>query len=183
MKERIVESCAKYINMYGVKRFTVDDIAKDLGISKKTIYKYFNSKDELVSEFISMSIKDNINNTLEAVNKEETIIGKLNAALLSHHKYEMPLEILEGIQKHYPDDWEKIEKQRSFKIELVRNFIKQGIDAGKLRKDINIEVISLILDKTTRAIFEYNFLVENNLNINNAVKEIQKILLYGILTR
>lgn len=181
MKERIIESSAKYINLYGVKRFTVDDIAKDLGISKRTIYKYFDSKDELVSEFISTSIKDNINNTLEVVNKEDTIIDKLNAALLSHHKYEMPLDILEGIQKYYPKDWQKIEEQRNFKVKLVKDIISEGIKSGKLRSDINIEVISLILDKSTRAIFEYNFLVESNLNINNAVKEIEKILLYGIL--
>lgn len=181
MKDRIIESCAKYINIYGVKRFTVDDIAKDLGISKRTIYKYYDSKDEIVSEFINTSIEDNIKSTLEAVEKEESILGKINAALVSHHKYEIPLEILEGIEKYYPKDWEKIEGQRSFKIDLVRNLIREGIDVGVLRSDINTEVLSLILDKTTRAIFEYNFLVESNLNINTAVTEIKKILLYGIL--
>lgn len=181
MKERIIESCAKYINLYGVKRFTVDDIAKDLGISKKTIYKFFSSKDELVSKFVSTSLEDNIQHTLEAIDKEKTIVAKLNVALLSHHKYEIPLEILEGIQKYYPKDWEKIEEQRNFKLKLVRDIIKQGIDLGRFRSDINTEVISLILDQSTRAIFDYNFLVDNNLNINKAVKEIEKILLYGIL--
>lgn len=181
MKERIIESVAKFINLYGVKRFTVDDITADLGISKKTIYKYFRSKDELVSEMIRVSIEDNINSTINAVKKEDTIIGKLNAALLSHHKYQIPLEILESIQKFYPKDWEKIEEQRKFKLKLVRDIICEGIEIGKLRKDINIEVLSLILDRSTSAIFEYDFLVENNLNINNAVREIEKILLYGIL--
>lgn len=181
MKERILEACGKYINMYGVKRFTVDDIAKDLGISKKTIYKYFDSKDIIVSEFINLSLEDNINKTLYAVNNETTIIGKLNAALLSHHKYELPLDILEGIQKYYPNDWKKIEEQRNFKIKLVRDIISEGIASGQLRDDINIEVLSLILDKSTRAIFDYDFLIDNNLNINKAVTEIEKILIYGIL--
>jgi AcrR family transcriptional regulator len=181
MKERIIESCAKHVNMYGVKRFIIDDIAKDLGISKKTIYKYFKSKDELVSEFVSTSLEGNIQYTLEAIDKEETIVGKLNVALLSHHKYEIPLEILEGIQKYYPKDWEKIEEQRNFKLKLVRDIIREGIDLGQLRSDINTEVISLILDQSTRAILDYNFLVDNNLNFNKALKEIEKILLYGIL--
>jgi len=181
LKERIIESVAKFINLYGVKRFTVDDIAKDLSISKKTVYKYFSSKDELVSELVRISIEDNISSTLDAVEKEDTIIGKLNAALLSHHKYQIPLEILKGIQRFYPKDWERIEEQRKFKLKLVRDIIHEGIETGKLRKDINIEVLSLILDKSTSAIFEYDFLVENNLNINNAVREIEKILLYGML--
>lgn len=181
MKERIIESVAKYVNLYGIKRFTVDDIAKDLGISKKTVYKYFKSKDELVSEFIRTSIEGNINSTIDAVELEDTIIGKLNAALLSHHKYQIPLEILDGIQRFYPKDWERIEEQRKLKLRLVRDIICKGIETGKLRKDINIDVLSLILDKSTSAIFEYNFLIDNNLNINSAVREIEKILLYGII--
>ena len=181
LKEKIIQSVAKFVNQYGVKRFTVDDIARDLCISKKTIYKYFRSKDELISELISMSLEDNINSTLEAVEREDTIIGKLNAALLSHHKYALPLDILEGIQKFYPKDWERIEEQLRFKLKLVRDIISEGIDSGKLRKDINIEVLCLILDKSASAIFEYDFLVNNNLNVNNALVEIEKILLYGIV--
>ncbi|SCY81817.1 TetR/AcrR family transcriptional regulator [Alkaliphilus peptidifermentans] len=183
MKDRIIESCGKYINLHGVKRFTLDDIAKDLSIAKRTIYKYFKSKDELVSEFVNTSIKDNIENTIEAVNKENTLIDKINAALLSHHKYEIPLDILEEIEKHYPNDWKNIEEQRSFKLNIVRDLIKEGIETKELRSDINIEVLSLILERTTRAILEYNFLIESNLNINNAVKEIENILLYGILEK
>jgi len=181
LKERIINSVAKFINLYGVKRFTVDDIARDLGISKKTIYKYFRSKDELVSEMFRASLEDNIKSTIEAVEKEATIVGKLNTALLSHHKYQIPLEILEGIQKFYPKEWERIEEQLKFKLRLVRDIICEGIEAGELRKDINIEVLSLILDKATRAILDYNFLVENDLNVNKALREIEKILWYGIL--
>ncbi|WP_372999836.1 TetR/AcrR family transcriptional regulator [Lutispora sp.] len=181
MKDRIIESASKYINQYGVKRFTVDDIAKDLGISKKTIYKYFDSKNHLVSEFIRTSIEDNNNKTLEAVDKEDTLIGKINAALLSHHKYQMPLDILEDIEKYYPEDWERIQEQLNFKLNLMRDLVSEGIGSGKLKEDINIDVLILIMERSFRAILEYDFLVKSNLNINNAVKEIQKIILFGIL--
>lgn len=180
MKERILESVSKLVNQYGVKRFTVDDIARDLGISKKTIYKYFKGKDDIISELIRSSLEDNINSTLEAVEKEDTIIGRLNAALLSHHKYPLPLDVLEGIQKYYPSDWERIEEQLRFKLKLVRDIIRQGIDSGRIRKDINIEVLCLMLEKSTSAILEYKFLVDNDLNVNNALREIEKILIYGI---
>ncbi|HCJ56523.1 TetR/AcrR family transcriptional regulator [Lutispora sp.] len=183
MKDRIIESVSKYINLYGVKRFTVDDIAKDLGISKRTIYKYFDSKDHIVSEFIRLSIEDNNNKTLEAVEKEETLLGKINAALLSHHKYKMPLDILQDIEKYYPKDWERIEEQMKFKLDLMKELVNDGIKSGKLREDINVEVLSLILERSFRAIFEYDFLIKSNLNINNAVKEIEKIILFGILKK
>lgn len=183
MKERILASLEKLINQYGVKRFTIDDIAHDLKISKRTVYKYFDSKDALVSEFIRISVEDNLKSTNTAIAKESTITGKLSVALMSHHKYKLPLDILVDIEKHYPEDWERIEYQRRQKLLIVKQLIKTGVEEGQFRKDINIEVLSLILDKTTLAIFEYDFLIDNSLNINNAVKEIESILLHGILTK
>jgi AcrR family transcriptional regulator len=181
LKQRILEAVGKQINLYGVKRFTVEDVAREIGISKKTIYKYFSGKDEMVREFISMSIDDNIKSTNEAIDKEESLFGKINAALLSHHKYEIPLEFLDGVQKYYPEEWKKIEKQREYKIEVVSSLIKEGIEDGKIRKDINPDIIGLILDKMTLAIMDYSFLMKSNLNVNKALKEIEKILLDGIV--
>lgn len=183
MKDRIIASVAKQINLYGVKRFTIDDIVKDLGISKKTVYKYYKSKDNLVREFLIKSIEDNIKDTIAAVEKEENLTRKICAALFSYHKYPIPIELLEDIEKYYPEDWQKIEEQRNFKIKLVRNLIKEGIELGKLRSDINIEILILILDKTTKGILEYNFLKENNISINSALNAIEEILLNGVLMK
>lgn len=183
LKDRIIASVAKQINLYGVKRFTIDDIVRDLGISKKTIYKYYSSKDEIVSEFLRISIEDNIKDTIAAVEKEENLKDKICAALFSHHKYPIPIELIEDIEKYYPEDWKKIEEQRDFKIKLVRGLINQGIESGKLRSDINVEVLILILDKTTKGILEYNFLKENNLSVNSALNEVGEILLNGVLSK
>jgi AcrR family transcriptional regulator len=183
LQDKIIASVAKQINLYGVKRFTIDDIVRDLGISKKTVYKYFKSKDELVSEFLSSSIEGNIKRTLDAVEAEENLVDKIGAALISYHKFQIPIELLDDIQKYYPDDWKKIEEQRSFKLQLVKDLIREGIRTDKIRSNINIEILSMILDKTTRAIFEYSFLRDNNLSINSAVKEIENILLYGVLPK
>jgi AcrR family transcriptional regulator len=48
MKERIIETSGRLFMRYGVKSITMDDIAKELGISKKTIYQHFSDKDEIV---------------------------------------------------------------------------------------------------------------------------------------
>lgn len=57
MKDKILDTAANKIQMHGLKKFTIDEIAKDLKISKKTIYKYFNSKDAIVEEFFKTVVE------------------------------------------------------------------------------------------------------------------------------
>lgn len=181
MKNRILESVKKFIDLYGIKRFTIEDISKDLKISKKTIYKHFESKDQLISEYLRISIEDMEKLTLEAVEKEDTFIKKIHKALYYYHKNEIPIRILEGIQRFYPNEWKYIEKKRKFKIELVQNLIKAGIESGEIRKDIHPEIVSIMLDKVTSSFLDYEFLKENNFSISQATDEFEKILFFGIL--
>jgi AcrR family transcriptional regulator len=53
IKEKITESFEKYYNQFGYKKTSVDEISKDLHISKKTIYKYFESKDQIFDYLIN----------------------------------------------------------------------------------------------------------------------------------
>ncbi|MCS4477207.1 TetR/AcrR family transcriptional regulator [Clostridium botulinum] len=53
MKQKILDITSKNIELYGLKKFTMDDISYDLKISKKTIYKYFKSKNDLISQYFN----------------------------------------------------------------------------------------------------------------------------------
>ncbi|MCO1603394.1 TetR/AcrR family transcriptional regulator [Desulfosporosinus nitroreducens] len=52
MRERIIEVATEFIKQYGLRGFTLDDITGELSMSKKTLYKYFASKNELISEIV-----------------------------------------------------------------------------------------------------------------------------------
>jgi AcrR family transcriptional regulator len=56
---RIIESAEEMFFRYGIKSITMDDIAKQLGMSKKTIYQHFSDKDKLVESLINEHIKRN----------------------------------------------------------------------------------------------------------------------------
>jgi AcrR family transcriptional regulator len=61
MKNKILESAIRQIKKYGIRRFTMDDIAQDLRISKKTLYQHFSSKNQLLGVFFQrqLSLKKN----------------------------------------------------------------------------------------------------------------------------
>jgi AcrR family transcriptional regulator len=76
MKEKILDVAAKLIQQYGLKKFTVDEIASQLKISKKTIYKYFESKDDLIRSYFNSVISSD----------EESIKKRSNRKLISLKK-------------------------------------------------------------------------------------------------
>lgn len=181
MRERLIDTVAKLVNARGIAGFTVDDIARELGISKKTIYKHALSKDELVAAFLKASLGDNLRRTGEEVARAKGFPAKLDAALRSYHRFRIPTSTLEGIRSAYPDCWELIEEQRRGKLALVRGLVEEGMRSGELRPDIDLDVFALLLDRFSTALLEGDFLTERGLGVNEAFAAMVKILLNGLL--
>jgi AcrR family transcriptional regulator len=181
MKESLVEAVSKLVNTYGVAGFTLDDVARELHISKKTIYKHAASKEELVAAFLRASLEDNLRRTGEALAAAEGFPARLEAALRSYHRYRIPTSTLEGIRRSYPDCWSIIEEQRRAKLGLFRGIVEEGMAAGELRRDIDVDFLVLALDRFSSALLEGDFLTERGLGVNEAFAEIEKIVLHGIM--
>ena len=117
-KDIILEFAQSLFYERGTKAVNVDDIAKGLGISKKTIYNFFSSKDEIVEYQIDEHIKHHICD-IEAVKvdsqnaiNELFLLYKMNC---EQHKALKPIFIAD-IQKYYPSCWKKLENGRLFDI-------------------------------------------------------------------
>ena len=171
---------AEKIEAYGLRKFTIDEIAKDLKISKKTIYKYFVSKDIMIQEYFEAIIQSDKENTLKAVDMDCSLIDKLSAVVYAYHKYKLPVRILNETYKFFPNEWKKIEELKKFKLNILENILNEGIDKGIIRPDIHLSVISLMLEITSEAFLNSEFLSENDLTFKQTIKEVLSILLNGI---
>ena len=69
-EEQIIESARFFFNKYGYKRVSMDEIAKSAGVTKKTVYSYFSSKEELLKYFIKEEIQ-NMKKIVEDVEAED----------------------------------------------------------------------------------------------------------------
>jgi AcrR family transcriptional regulator len=182
MRERLIEAVARLVNERGIDGFTVDDIARELSISKKTIYKYAEGKDELVSAFLRASLEDNLRRTTDEVGRAQGLPAKLEAALHSYHRYRIPTSTLDGIRRSYPDAWALIEEQRREKLALVRGLVEAGVRSGELRGDLDLDILALLLDRFSAALIEGDFLSERGIGVNEAIAAIEDIMLRGILS-
>lgn len=183
MRERIINSAISQVNKFGLRRFTVDDIAKDLGISKKTIYKYFDSKRDIINAAIEVHYQMEINGTLAAMETQGSWLEKLDAVINCHTQHKVPTWLLEELQRFFPEEWSKTERINKFKWERIQKVLSSGVESGEIRPGINPAVLELMLSKTIMELFDYNFLKQNDLTINQAMEEFKKILFYGIVEK
>jgi hypothetical protein len=142
MKEKIISKASDMFLKLGFKSITMDDIAGEMCISKKTIYKYFCNKEILIEE------------TTEAIHKEihEIIDNIIN---LNHNAIQENFEIrkmfkemfkssdnspIYQLRKHYPEIYDKVmQREISECNSLFQQNIEKGIAQGLYRKNINIQ--------------------------------------------
>lgn len=183
--EKIIDSSQKLFMNYGVKSISMDDIASDIGISKKTIYKHFNTKDRLVGIALTHFLKKE-KRTVAKINKTS-----LNAVeeiiLIGRHIIKMGKSLkptlLFDLKKYHPKNWLLIEKHHTaFIKQTIAENLKRGIEEGLFRADLNPDVISQLYVAKSLMIANENAFQSIDIELNNLFKEHLLYHLYGVLS-
>ncbi|UFH54031.1 TetR/AcrR family transcriptional regulator [Spirosoma sp. KNUC1025] len=145
MKERIIAEARHLFNHFGVKTVRLEDIARELGISKKTVYQYFDSKEELVRLMLESQLNENLQeaNAIQ-LNVTNPIVGALLIwDRLIHYRRTVNPNLSRDIERHYPTVWNLFQAFRTEYINtiLVSN-LQQGIEQAIYRADLNESVIA-----------------------------------------
>lgn len=142
MKEKIINKAKEMFLRLGFKSITMDDIASEIGISKKTIYKYFSNKDILIENTIELAFSE----VQEIIIKIENL--NLNAIEENFEMKRMFREMFKGsdtsplyqLKKHYLEIYEKVlTVQSEILIVCFRKNIIKGIKEGLYRENVVID--------------------------------------------
>jgi len=144
-KERILKGAEELFFKYGIKSITMDDIAKHLAMSKKTIYQFFTDKDEMVETLMKQKLKQDecelsdIQKESENVIVEVFNIMKHMSAMFSN----LNPNVFYDLQKYHPKAWKMF---KDFKDDcmwkMVEDSISKGKEQGLVRPDINTSIIA-----------------------------------------
>lgn len=142
MKERIISTASEMFLKLGFKSITMDDIAGEMSISKKTIYKYFCNKEILIEESTA-SIHKQIHEIIDNI-----VTKKHNAIQENFEIRKMFKEMFQSsdnspiyqLKRHYPEIYDKVmlREIKEFNV-VLKNNIERGIKQGLYRATINIE--------------------------------------------
>ena len=165
-KEELLKCSIAKFTQYGSKHVTLDELANELGISKKTIYTFFKNKEDLVAS----SLENLLNEYREDINRLINSNGKdpiLSVILIyqrgfEYLKYFKP-SFLFGLEKYYPKAntlFYSFSKELANSI--VYNLLKQAQDIGHIKHNINLElVVKIYFFRIDQLIFKNNNLFDS----------------------
>ena len=166
----------------GVRAFTVDALSKRLAMSKKTIYKFFPTKENLIHGIMHFAL-DQINNVFTKVMKEEPNpavqyikIMETICTFAGRHSVHKLVEL----KSLYPHIWDHVE---SFRLSHQTNFytiLKSAQDEGLARDDIDMRVASIVYVNIVNSTFQPEFFLKNDLPIGKTIRGFVKVVARGI---
>jgi len=183
-KDKIIKFAQQKFFAEGFYKTTMDEISRDLQMSKKTIYKYFPSKEKLVEEITDEMLNDAQCEIGIIIDSEDSAVIKfvkmLNKYMTNVNKFSE--RWYRDLQLHTPHIWKKIEALREEKI--IRGS-KKLIEQGKREKLIEhypAEIIIAAFISTIRTVMNPDFILANKFSMQQAFKYTFELLLSGILT-
>jgi len=183
-KEKIYQFAVDKFLREGFYKTTMDDLASQLRMSKKTIYKYFSSKEVLVKEVVfsflsarAEQIKAIVDADDNAVIKFFKLVEYLGSIIIKFSD-----RWISDIQLYTPDLWKEIDKFRAKMMYAnLMKIIRQGINEEYF-VDKSAEIIVTIFVSSVRAVVNPDFIMNNKFSVSTALDSTLEILMNGIMT-
>jgi hypothetical protein len=185
MKEKIIEKSTELFLNLGFKSVTMDEIASSLGVSKKTIYKYFSNKTALVAavtDCMFTNICTGIDMICELKKNPIDEIFDIKRFVMSNLNDEKSSPQYQ-LQKYYPKIFSSI-KKKQFEVmqECVKENLNHGKNQGLYRKEIDVEFISRIYFSGMMSIKDKDIFPLNDYSMNTLMDNYLGYHLRGICT-
>ncbi len=146
--KRVLSSAEELFFHFGYSKTTVDEIAKKACISKRTLYKYYRSKEDILRDYLNKKT-DFLTKELNLIaNSDDSFPEKMHSALTLTTKTlsTVSRHFIEDIQTNAPNLWQKLSEYRKKMVNTV--FVKlldDGIKTGYVRKNINRSVVVMVM--------------------------------------
>ena len=185
MQDRILNKARELMFQTGVKHVTMDDLATQLGISKKTIYQYFKDKDALVSSVVEFELANHAlicNQSMQAADNAVHEIFLLMTVIQEMFNRMNPLALFE-IEKYYPLAFEKIKNHKDdFIFSMISKNLEKGIAEGLYRKDVDVTILSKYRLETSLIPFNIHVFHPSKFDMLKVNLQIIEHFVYGVAT-
>jgi len=154
--ERILKNSIELFRKYGIKRVTTDDIARETGISKRTLYENFKDKEEIIKNCIEYYSNEKKKEVMDIVNKSENVVEAVYKICKWSEELRKGFNPLffEDLKKYHFKIYDDLIKNNSLRVNNIRVLLKKGINEGIFRKGLNSEMIAKFLDEVVKILHD-----------------------------
>ncbi len=183
-KANILTAAEDMFMRHGYSKVTMEEIAADLGISKKTLYKFFPNKKELIRDLMTQRQIEFMEHIDEIWKREDLgFLGKVRSILDFASERASQINKLPDVRRVEPELWNEMHDFKKGKIfEKVRAIIEAGFETGVFRRDVDKDIVLLVYMHAAESIVNQETLSELPCTAAQAFETISKIIFEGILT-
>jgi AcrR family transcriptional regulator len=185
MENRILFKARDLMLRNGVKHVTMDDIATQLGMSKKTIYQFYKDKDALVMAVVNFELEEQ---SLKCQRTQDTADNAVHEMFMllediqQMFKNMNPMTMNE-IAKYYPEAFARIQNHKDeFMHQIIKTNLIKGIEQGVYRKEIDPEILSIYRLETSFVPFNPQLYPFSKFDIGKVTLQIIENFIYGVMS-
>lgn len=185
MKERILAEAERLFWKYGVRSVTMEDIARQLGISKKTIYQHFSDKEQILYQVIENKTGRNQSEmncmVIETTNPVEEILSVLN--MMQKQADQISPNFFIDIKRYYPQAFALFRRYKEGEImrSILEN-IQKGISQDLYRSDINPAILARLRLEQIELAFNNDIFPTDQYTMHDIQYELMHHFVRGMLT-
>lgn len=186
LQERILIKGDELFRRYGIRSITMDDIAKQLGVSKKTIYQHYPDKDELVIAVTKLNIERHLlemerccGPAAENAVAEMFLVNQSMGTMIRSFN---PIMFYD-LQKYHPKAWLSFREFRNkFVLNKIVENMNRGIQEGLYRDDFSIKILATMRLEQVDMSFNYEIYPPTEFEFPKIMEELTLHFLYGMVT-
>lgn len=184
-KTRILDHAGSLILSQGFARVSVEDITSGLGMSKKTFYRYFDNKDDLIRQIVYRIVGEVERHVDAIISSGDPFVVTLHnlTRFFGKQFHQVNTPLLHDLSVHAPDMWRYIQEFRRKKVHTVwGTLLERGKQEGLVRAEVNSRLVLLAILGVVEAIVNPRVLVDESFSADEAMEGIIGIFFQGVLT-
>lgn len=185
VKTKIIKGAETLFMKYGVRSISMDDIARHLSVSKKTLYQHFEDKEDIVTVACQSHIELMMSEFEKIrINAKDAIdeLAKIST-FLKRNSEELNPALLFDLQKYHPKAWSVwINHKHKFVHDSVVRNLKQGIAEGYFRPEIDLFVIAAMRLELVQLPFDDRVFPPSRFNLAEVQMQVFEHFVHGLLT-
>jgi AcrR family transcriptional regulator len=185
MENRILFKARDLMTRHGVKHVTMDDIASQLGISKKTIYQFYKDKDALVMAVVNFELEEQSLKCQRTQDMADNAVHEMFMILedIQQMFKNMNPMTMNELAKYYPEAFLRIQNHKDeFMHKIIKTNLIKGIEQGVYRKEIDPEILSIYRLETSFVPFNVQLYPYSKFDIGKVTLQIIENFIYGVMS-
>lgn len=183
-RQRIVNYSHRVFLERGFRKITVEELCAGMAISKRTFYKYFKNRDELVLAIVRQVGETGFGEIIENLNSDRPVreVVRRHFHLLQEQAFKnISLVFMADVQDLMPELWEVVDGIRAQVALLLGKTIERGQREGAVRKEIDPEVFGKIVQAILLRVADPRYVMSQGLSLQQVAGTLRQVLMHGVM--